>query len=88
MKEAFGEHFDNLELVNADLLNAETINAAVKDAVYVVHTASPLMNDSDKTMETATDGTLNVLKACHEHKVQRCVVTGSVDAVVNTKKED
>lgn len=62
---ALAELFENLELVNADLLDAESVNNAVKGSTYVVHTASPLTNDIEKTLETAVDGTLNVLRACH-----------------------
>ena len=88
LKAAFGEHFTNLELVDVDLLNADSVNAAVAGSTYVVHTASPVLNDGDKAVETAVDGTLNVLKACRTGGVKRCVVTGSVDAVVYTKEAD
>ena len=39
-------------------------------------------------LEVAVNGTLNVLKACHEYQVKKCVVTGSTDAVLYPAKED
>ena len=88
MKAAYGELFKSLEIVNADLLDAETINNAINGATYVVHTASPVTNDVDKYEETAVNGTLNVLKACHSNHVKKCIITGSVDTVVYVKDED
>jgi len=41
MKKAFGKHFDQLELVEADLNDEESIVNAMKDCTYIVHTASP-----------------------------------------------
>lgn len=38
---AFGEHFDKLELVNADLLNEQSLIDAITGSTYVVHVASP-----------------------------------------------
>jgi len=41
LREAFGQKFDELEIVEADLENAESIHNAIEGCDYVVHTASP-----------------------------------------------
>jgi nucleoside-diphosphate-sugar epimerase len=41
LKEAFGDLFEQLELVEADLLNPESLDLAIAGCDYVVHTASP-----------------------------------------------
>jgi nucleoside-diphosphate-sugar epimerase len=41
LKKAFGELYDQLELVEADLDKEQTIIDACEGCVYVIHTASP-----------------------------------------------
>ena len=41
LKEALGEDFKNLEIVEADLLDPESIERAISGSTFVVHTASP-----------------------------------------------
>ena len=41
LKKAFGEFYDQLELVEADLDNEQSIIDAIAGCTYVVHTASP-----------------------------------------------
>ena len=65
LKAALGNLAAQLELVVADLEDAGQIKAALADSTYVVHTASPV--GGNRMVETAVNGTLNVLKACHEH---------------------
>jgi nucleoside-diphosphate-sugar epimerase len=43
LRKAFGAHFDEIELVEADLLNAESLSKAIAGSTYVVHTASPVV---------------------------------------------
>lgn len=75
-----------LEIVEADLLKEESWAAAVKDCVYVIHTASPFPStpppNPDDVLKPAVDGTNNVLKACSEAgSVKRVVITSSVAAI-------
>ena len=80
IKEAYGEHFDKLEIVEAELLEEESMMNAIKGSTYVAHLASPYYLDN-KTREElvgpAVNGTLGVMKACTAHNVKRCVVTSS-----------
>ena len=66
LRAGFGEHFNQLELVEADLLNEASIIAACAGSTYVIHTASPF-NFSEKEediIKAAVDGSLAVMKAC------------------------
>jgi dihydroflavonol-4-reductase len=69
LRKAFGSHFKNLILVEADLNDKESLLAAIKGAVYVVHTASPFPLKPPKTpneiIEPAVNGTLAVMEACY-----------------------
>ena len=85
MRKAFGDWFENLELVEADLLDADSISRAVAGSTYVVHTASPVVfnpKTDDDGIKPAVDGTLAVMKACTASGVKRVVVTSSMAAVV------
>ena len=42
LKRAFGEYFDQLELVEADLLDEKSMIQAMEGSTYIVHTASPV----------------------------------------------
>lgn len=42
LKKAFGELFNQLEIVSADLLDDASIDKAIDGAEFVVHTASPI----------------------------------------------
>ena len=49
IREAFGEYFNQLELVEADLLDELSLINAINGSTYVVHVASPFFfgNDED-----------------------------------------
>ena len=85
LRKAFGDHFDQLELVEADLLDEESLINAIAGSDYVVHTASPLITDnvSDENIliKPAVNGTLAVMKGCRAAKVKRVVITSSVSAI-------
>ena len=85
LRKAFGEHFDQLELVDADLLKPETIEEAVKGCTFVIHTASPFPSeqprDENVLIRPAVEGTLAVMRAAQTHKVKRVVITSSVASI-------
>ena len=68
IRKSFGDHFDQLELVEADLLNEESLINAIAGATYVVHTASPFFTeipkDENELIKPAVNGTLAVMKGC------------------------
>ncbi|XP_064614820.1 uncharacterized protein LOC135479039 isoform X1 [Liolophura sinensis] len=75
-----------LELVEADLTKPDSWDAAVKDATYLIHVASPFPNqipkDENDLIQPAVEGTQSVLKACVAAKsVKRIVLTSSVAAI-------
>ncbi|XP_015879965.3 cinnamoyl-CoA reductase 1 [Ziziphus jujuba] len=77
----------NLKLFKADLLNYDSMLSAIEGCSGVFHVASPVpstisSNPELEVLEPAVKGTLNVLKACLEAKVQRVVFVSSVAAVV------
>lgn len=66
IREAFGEHFASLELVEADLMDEASLINAIQGSTYVVHLASPFFISSDESVlvPPAINGTLAVMKAC------------------------
>ena len=77
-----------MELAEADLLNEESMFKAIEGAKYVVHTASPFpiaqpKNEND-LIKPAVEGTMAAMKACHQNKVERIVITSSVAAIYKT----
>lgn len=80
----------NLELVEANLLNEESWPAAINGCNYIMHIASPFPSKYPKTEEEiirpAVNGTLNVLKAAYENKVEHVVLTSSIAAVQSIGK--
>ena len=92
LRKAFGEHFDALELVEADLLDEKSIMAACEGSDYIVHTASPfpLENPKDEQVliKPAVEGTLAVMKAAHATKAKKVVVTSSTASVASGTQKD
>lgn len=91
LKKAFGEHFEKLELVEADLLDEASLSNAIKGADIVVHTASPFYylkpgEPEDNIIKPAVEGTLSVGRACRDHKIKKLVVTSSCAAVLFTEE--
>jgi nucleoside-diphosphate-sugar epimerase len=74
----------NLSFVLADLDSDDGWAAAVKDCQYVIHTSSPFPpgfpENERKLIRTAHDGALRVLRAAHQARVKRVVMTSSVAA--------
>lgn len=90
LKKAFGDLYQNLELVEADLLDEESMMKACEGSTYIVHTASPFPLDKPKDPENelykpAVNGTMSVMKAAQANKVKRVVITSSVVAIYETK---
>jgi len=86
---AFGQELcaNNLTLVEADLHDDASISTACAGATYVILTASPFHFGGD-CVTPAVAGTTAVMKACHTHGVQKCVLTSSCAAVLAPAKED
>ncbi|XP_042448086.1 cinnamoyl-CoA reductase 1-like [Zingiber officinale] len=87
LKELHPTATENLHLFKVDLLDYESVASAIEGCEGVFHLASPVPsirvpNPEVDVIEPAVTGTLNVLKACSEAKVQRLVVVSSVAAVV------
>ena len=90
LRTAFGAHFDQLELVNADLTDEQSLVEAIKGSTYVVHLASPFFSSQDESVlvKPAVDGTNAVMKACQLAGVRRCVVTSSCASIFNVAATD
>ena len=86
LMKAYGEHYKDLELVEADLLDEASIFRAIEGCKYVVHTASPFTLKSpkheDELIKPAVNGTLAAMKAAHQNKCERIVITSSVAAIM------
>ena len=83
IREAFGEFFDQVELVEADMENEESIMNAVAGSTYVIHMASPytFSGPAESIIGPAVNGTNSAMKACKAAGVRRVVITSSVAAI-------
>ena len=92
IRESFGELFDQLELVEADLLNEASLLEAISGSTYVMHVASPFVIEKpkheDELIKPAVEGTLAVMKAAHQGKVKRVIVTSSIAAIIGVSPEN
>ncbi|MBC8225729.1 MAG: aldehyde reductase [Gammaproteobacteria bacterium] len=78
-------HPENLTIVYADLLKDEGWNEAAEGCRYVLHVASPFVleepDHEDDLIKPAVDGTLRVLNACKDNRVEKVVLTSSFAAI-------
>ena len=78
-------HPENLTIVYADLLKDEGWNEAVEGCRYVLHVASPFILEEpeheDILIRPAVEGTLRVLNACKDNRVEKVVLTSSFAAI-------
>ena len=92
LRQAYGELFEQVELVEADLLNADSLRAAIQGSTYVIHVASPFVIDEPRDpmvlIRPAVEGTTAVLEACKQAGVRRVSVTSSAAAIFETLNED
>mmetsp|Transcript_40121 Transcript_40121/g.61292 ORF Transcript_40121/g.61292 Transcript_40121/m.61292 type:complete len:176 (+) Transcript_40121:176-703(+) len=75
--------------MEADLEKDESLMKATAGSKYIVHTASPFVVDMPKDemvlIKPAVNGTISIMRAAHEHKVKRVVITSSNVAQVVSK---
>ena len=90
IREAFGAHFENLELVEADLENEQSLMDAVAGSTYMVHMASPFFfaGGPEKIITPAVNGTISAMRACKAAGVRRVVITSSCAALQFPLEED
>lgn len=94
LKAAFGDLYDQLELVEADLLDEASMLKAIEGSTYVVHTASPFPafdkqpKDENVLIKPAVEGTLAVMNGCLKSKVKRCVITSSIVSIMYSADPD
>ena len=92
LKDAFGDKFDELELVNVDFSKTEQVQAAVDGATYVFHMASPFPPASpkheDEVIKPAVECTEAIMKACVGSSVKRLVNTSSCVCILDCSKGD
>jgi nucleoside-diphosphate-sugar epimerase len=77
---------------SADLRSDSGWSEAIRGSDYVLHVASPLPGDSpasdDDLLLPAREGTLRVLRAAAEARVQRVVITSSFSAISYAARPD
>jgi nucleoside-diphosphate-sugar epimerase len=90
LRKAYGEYFDQLELVEADLLDAESWKPAIAGSTYVVHTASPFFfpRNEDDVIKPAVEGTKAVMNACAVSSVKKCVITSGLASIKYMASKD
>ena len=74
------------------MLDEASMLRAIEGSTYVAHVASPFVlkepKNEDELIKPAVYGTLSALKACRINKVKRIVITSSMVAIYEVKKED
>ena len=92
IKEAFGEFWDKLELVEANLLDRDSLQAAVEGCTYVIHVASPVPlkspDDENEVIKPAVEGTKDIFRACQKANVKRLIITSSCTVIEDFTKEE
>ena len=82
---------NNLELVEADLKDIKIWEKVLKNCDMLLHVASPVFlkepKDHGNVLQSAINGTQNVLEASIKNKIKKVVVTSSVAAVKNIREQ-
>ena len=90
IKAAFGENFEQLELVEADLMDPISLDWAIEGSEIVIHTASPNPSGNPKkesdVIDPAVNGTQAILDVCAKHWVKRLVITSSFLTIFDPAK--
>ena len=90
LRDAYGPLFEQIELVELDLTNEESILKAAQGCNFIVHTASPFPSSQPKDesvlIKPAVEGTLAVMKAAHQNKCKRVVITSSCASIMVCEK--
>lgn len=97
-------HLDNLEafkndieIINGNILDSESLSKAIKGVDAVSHQAAQLeiflgISEPNRDLEINTIGTLNVLRACHQHGVKKLLNASSAcvygQAITGLQDED
>ena len=80
----------NLELVEADLNDLKIWEKVFKNCDMLLHVASPVFvkepKDHGKVLNSAINGTQNVLEAAIKNNIKKVVVTSSISAVKNIRE--
>jgi len=81
-----GETQATLSFYECDLSKDEGWHNVMQGADYVIHSASPFLaylpKDENDIIKPAVEGTLRVLKAAYEQKIQRVVLTSSIASII------
>jgi len=91
IKKAYGSHYQDLDIVEAELLEEDSMLEAIEGSTYVAHLASPYYLDNKtrkELVDPAVNGTLSAMKACTHWGVKRCVFTSSYACIRWTAKDD
>lgn len=85
LKKAFGDKWEEIELVEADLLKPESMMEACKGSEYIVHVASPFPlappEHEDDLVKPAVEGTTSVMNAAIAAGAKKVVLTSSVVSI-------
>jgi UDP-glucose 4-epimerase len=88
---------NDIEFIKGDILDFDTLSRAIKGVEVVSHQAAQLeiflgIAEPNKDLEINTIGTLNVLRACHQHGVNKLINASSAcvygQAVTPLQSED
>ena len=84
VREAFGEYWSQLEVVECDLYDLESIDKAVEGSTYVVHTASVIYfegKNPQRMYDQEIKSTQAMMESCVKHKVKRFIRTSTTGAI-------
>jgi len=92
IRQGFGKHFDNLELVTADMSDDKSLEDSIVGCTYVFHVATPFPATSpkneDEVIKPAVDGARSIVNACDKHGVKRLIFTSTIGTMDDWSKRD
>jgi nucleoside-diphosphate-sugar epimerase len=92
LKDALGDKFDDLELVNVDFSKEDQIKDALDGATYVFHMASPVPpnnpKNEDEVVKPAVECTEAIMRACVGSSVKKLIITSSIVCISDCSKGD
>ncbi|KDQ50511.1 hypothetical protein JAAARDRAFT_41972 [Jaapia argillacea MUCL 33604] len=85
VKQGFVKYQDRFEVTAVDDVATGDLTEALKGVEVVIHVASPLAGvaDAKTTLDSAINGTLNVLRQAEKAGIKKFVVTSSVAALAS-----
>ncbi|KAJ7572895.1 hypothetical protein C8J56DRAFT_358654 [Mycena floridula] len=87
IRAAYAKYGQDVEVAAISDISSDQFPEALKGVHAIIHSASPIAEKADtkEMLNTAVDGTLNVVRQAEKAGIRRIVVTSSIATVTNPK---